>query len=178
MRPFIVIRQFESADTVPRKELIKQYAMSFAFDAFTSCLFREVNFSNLFAFRSKSFTWCRKRRKKQTRSCRIDCIASDFCHFFFNFCLSFSTTIQIFIQLVVLIAAFMFIFLGLPLTICLMSLPLVVLIIYISVYSAYFAKALELSNVMCEIFHVFFLHSLELNERKKNCFYFLLFRIQ
>lgn len=42
MRPFIVIRQFESADTVSRKELIKQYAMSFAFDAFTSCLFREV----------------------------------------------------------------------------------------------------------------------------------------
>lgn len=43
MRPFIVIRQFECADTVPRKDLIKQYAMSFAFDAFTSCLFREVN---------------------------------------------------------------------------------------------------------------------------------------
>lgn len=42
MRPFIVIRQFESADMVSRKELIKQYAMSFAFDAFTSCLFREV----------------------------------------------------------------------------------------------------------------------------------------
>lgn len=43
MRPFIVIRQFESGDSVSRKELVKQYAMSFAFDAFTSCLFREVN---------------------------------------------------------------------------------------------------------------------------------------
>lgn len=42
MRPFIVIRQFESVDMMSRKELIKQYAMSFAFDAFTSCLFREV----------------------------------------------------------------------------------------------------------------------------------------
>lgn len=42
MRPFIVIRQFESTDMLSRKELIKQYAMSFAFDAFTSCLFREV----------------------------------------------------------------------------------------------------------------------------------------
>lgn len=42
MRPFIVIRQFESVDMMSRKELIKQYAMSFAFDAFISCLFREV----------------------------------------------------------------------------------------------------------------------------------------
>lgn len=43
MRPFVVIRQYESADLIARKELIKQYAMSFAFDAFISCLFREVN---------------------------------------------------------------------------------------------------------------------------------------
>lgn len=42
MRPFVVIRQYESADLLARKELIKQYAMSFAFDAFLSCLFREV----------------------------------------------------------------------------------------------------------------------------------------
>lgn len=44
MRPFIVIRQFQSDDTVRRKELIKQYVMSFALDAFVSCLFREVYF--------------------------------------------------------------------------------------------------------------------------------------
>lgn len=42
MRPFIVIRQYELADTVPRKELIKKHVMSFAFDAFISCIFREV----------------------------------------------------------------------------------------------------------------------------------------
>lgn len=42
MRPFVVIRQYETADMIARKDLIKQYAMSFAFDAFTSCLFREV----------------------------------------------------------------------------------------------------------------------------------------
>lgn len=54
---------------------------------------------------------------------------------------------QIFIQMVVLVAAMMFIFFGLPLIFCLSSIPLVVIVIYISVYGAYFAKALELSNV-------------------------------
>lgn len=44
MRPFIVIRQYESADMIARKSLIKEHAMSFAFDAFTSCLFREVKY--------------------------------------------------------------------------------------------------------------------------------------
>lgn len=54
---------------------------------------------------------------------------------------------QIFIQLTVLIAAFMFIILGLPLLICLSSVPIVIIFIYISVYSSYFSKAIELASV-------------------------------
>lgn len=42
MRPFIVIRRYEKSDEISRKDLIKQFVMSFAFDAFISCLFREV----------------------------------------------------------------------------------------------------------------------------------------
>lgn len=42
MRPFIVIRHYEKTDEFAYKDLIKKYVMSFAFDAFTSCLFREV----------------------------------------------------------------------------------------------------------------------------------------
>lgn len=42
-RPYILIREFKRGDDIPRKELIKQYVMSFAFDAFLSCLFREVS---------------------------------------------------------------------------------------------------------------------------------------
>lgn len=42
MRPFIVIREFKNGDEIPYKELVKEYVMSFAFEAFTSCLFREV----------------------------------------------------------------------------------------------------------------------------------------
>lgn len=41
-RPYILIREFKRGDDIARKELIKQYVMSFAFDAFLSCLFREV----------------------------------------------------------------------------------------------------------------------------------------
>ncbi|XP_031627193.1 uncharacterized protein LOC116343332 [Contarinia nasturtii] len=93
MRPFIVIRQFESDDTIARKDLIRQYVMSFAFDAFTSCLFREI-----------------------------------------------------FLQLVVLVAAVMFIFFNFPLIICASSIPFVIIFIYISVYGAYLTKAIELSH--------------------------------
>lgn len=42
-RPYILIREFKRGDEIPRRELIKQYVMSFAFDAFLSCLFREVS---------------------------------------------------------------------------------------------------------------------------------------
>lgn len=42
MRPFIVIRRYEKSDEISRKDLIKQFVMSFTFDAFISCLFREV----------------------------------------------------------------------------------------------------------------------------------------
>lgn len=42
-RPYILIREFKRGDDIARRELIKQYVMSFAFDAFLSCLFREVS---------------------------------------------------------------------------------------------------------------------------------------
>lgn len=42
-RPYILIREFKRGDEIPRRDLLKQYAMSFAFDAFLSCLFREVS---------------------------------------------------------------------------------------------------------------------------------------
>lgn len=46
MRPFIVIRDYKLTDDQQCKDLIKTYVMSFAFDAFLSCLFREVNKQN------------------------------------------------------------------------------------------------------------------------------------
>lgn len=66
---------------------------------------------------------------------------------------------QVFIQLVVLVAAVMFIFFHMPLIICLSSVPLVVIFIYVSVYGAYFTKALELSNV-CVFFFFFIFFSI------------------
>lgn len=42
MRPFIVIKRFESTNKSEYQQLLRQYAMSFAFNAFLSCLFREV----------------------------------------------------------------------------------------------------------------------------------------
>lgn len=42
MRPFIVIRPYEFTDAASHKETIRKYVMSFAFEAFISCIFREV----------------------------------------------------------------------------------------------------------------------------------------
>lgn len=41
----------------------------------------------------------------------------------------------------------MFIFFGLPLPLCLCAIPLAIVFIYLSVYGAYFFKAMELMNV-------------------------------
>lgn len=57
---------------------------------------------------------------------------------------------QIFIQLTVLVAAVMFIFLGIPLPFCLTAVPIVIVALYASVYSAFFSKGLELAHVSDE----------------------------
>lgn len=54
MRPFIVIRLYEINDAGTRKEIIRQYAMSFAFEAFMSCIFREVRSS---IFQKENLLW-------------------------------------------------------------------------------------------------------------------------
>lgn len=46
-----------------------------------------------------------------------------------------------------LVAAIMFIFLGLPIHICLSAIPVVIIAMYVSVYSAYISKGIELSYV-------------------------------
>lgn len=59
MRPFIVIRSYEIADATARKEIIRKYVMSFAFEAFVSCIFREVR-SESYVFRNFSKFWLKK----------------------------------------------------------------------------------------------------------------------
>lgn len=51
---------------------------------------------------------------------------------------------QITFQLVVMTAAVMFIFLGIPLLYCLAALPCVMLFIYIAIYVSFYSKAMEL----------------------------------
>lgn len=78
MRPFVVIRQYESADLIARKELIKQYAMSFAFDAFISCLFREVNI--YYPFEWSFNLW----NENSVINLKIECLWLIDCVFFFQ----------------------------------------------------------------------------------------------
>lgn len=47
-RPFILIREFQQLDEFSRRDVIKRYVLSFAFEAFISCLFREVIISFVF----------------------------------------------------------------------------------------------------------------------------------
>lgn len=62
--------------------------------------------------------------------------------------------LQITLQLVVLICALCFIFFGMPPLICLCSVPVVLLFIFLSVYGAYFNKAVDLCNVSTWSFHL------------------------
>lgn len=56
-RPYILIREFKRGDDIPRRELMKNYVMSFAFDAFLSCLFREVSPANLPNQANRPYLW-------------------------------------------------------------------------------------------------------------------------
>lgn len=42
MQPFIIVRPLDDASIPAYKRLIREYVMSFAFDAFVSCIFKEV----------------------------------------------------------------------------------------------------------------------------------------
>lgn len=125
VRPFIVIREYRPADDIACRELIKNYVMSFATGAFVSCLFREVS----------------KTQKKNKKKIKLGLIQNQIVtkHNFISFR-------QIFIQLIVLVAALMFIFLGVPLMFCLASVPIVCIILFGSVYTTYFGKAMDLAS--------------------------------
>lgn len=80
---------------------------------------------------------------------------------------------QIFIQLTVLIAALMFIFLGIPLMFCLAALPIVCLILLMSVYSTYLAKAIELASEPmrnCWVAEVYEPYTLSLGPAKQQTY--------
>lgn len=48
MKPFVVIRKLEGADNLQCQTVVKDFVMAGAWDAFVSCLFREVSVNNLF----------------------------------------------------------------------------------------------------------------------------------
>lgn len=58
---------------------------------------------------------------------------------------------QITLQLTILICALMFIFFGMPPLVCLCAIPVILLFIFLSVYSAYFNKAMDLCNVRLSV---------------------------
>lgn len=55
-------------------------------------------------------------------------------------------TFQITFQLIVTISAVMFIFVGVPLFYCITAIPLVLLLIFITIYSSLLMKSVELAN--------------------------------
>lgn len=65
---------------------------------------------------------------------------------FASFLIAFALS-QISIQLTVLVAALMFIFMGIPLLFCLAAVPIVAIILFVSVYSTYFGKAMDLATL-------------------------------
>lgn len=129
MKPFVVIRKLEGADNLQCQTVVKDFVMAGAWDAFVSCLFREVSVNNLF-----------------------------FIDFYFSLIdLRFVGLLfgggQITLQLVVIVWAIMFIFFGIPLLMCCVAIPIVVGLILFTTYGSYFNKANELAirggNKLC-----------------------------
>ena len=54
-------------------------------------------------------------------------------------------------QLMILFAAIMFIFFGLPFTICFSVIPVVIFMMYLGTYGSYTAKAMEVDREICRI---------------------------
>ncbi|KFB46844.1 AGAP002285-PA-like protein [Anopheles sinensis] len=105
MKPFVVIRKHENQDNVALQSLIKEFVMSGAWEAFMSCLFREIT-----------------------------------------------------LQLIVLGWALMFIFFGIPLYMCAIAIPCVVVLIWFTVYGSYYNKSNELAlrpNKLCWVAEVY-----------------------
>lgn len=50
MKPFVVIRKHENQDNVALQRLIREFVMSGAWEAFVSCLFREVRYAHILAY--------------------------------------------------------------------------------------------------------------------------------
>ncbi|XP_044253644.1 uncharacterized protein LOC123004436 [Tribolium madens] len=76
-------------------------------------------------------------------------------------------------QAIVLLAAFMFIFMGVPLQYCLLSVPIVLIMLYILIYGSFLMKAAELMHskraLQCwvaEAYEPYFF-----TEKPQNCFY-------
>lgn len=58
---------------------------------------------------------------------------------------------EIVFQVVILLSAIMFIFFGLPLTVCTLVIPVVVLLVYIGTYLEFVMRAMEVQN---EVFNI------------------------
>lgn len=128
MKPFVVIRKLEGADNLQCQTVVKDFVMAGAWDAFVSCLFREVSVNNLFLL-----------------------IFSSVIDLWFVWLLP--GVGQITLQLVVIVWAIMFIFFGIPLLMCCVAIPIVVGLILFTTYGSYFNKANELAirggNKLC-----------------------------
>lgn len=58
---------------------------------------------------------------------------------------------EITFQVMILLAAIMFIFFGMPFTVCLLVIPVVIVMTYVGTYLAYAAKAMEVDQEVSNI---------------------------
>lgn len=114
MHILVLIRKYKSEDEHKLSDLIKNYVMSHANEAFTYCLFREVK---IIFFKLVFFG-----------------LLINIFFFLFQFTL----------QLIVLLSAIMFIFFGVPLKFCFFTIPAVIIFLYFAVYVNYFNKSHEI----------------------------------
>ncbi|KAL0121362.1 hypothetical protein PUN28_006707 [Cardiocondyla obscurior] len=90
------------------------------------------------AFKLDDETSC----SKLTRDCVMSSLGATFCGMLFK---------EITFQLIILLAAIMFIFFGMPLTICLSVVPVVIALTYAGTYVSFAAKLTEIDTEVANI---------------------------
>ncbi|KYQ55338.1 hypothetical protein ALC60_05767 [Trachymyrmex zeteki] len=90
------------------------------------------------AFKPGDETGC----KKLIRDCVMSSLGATFCGMLFK---------EITFQLIILLSAIMFIFFGMPLTVCLLVVPVVIALIYVGTYATFAAKLTEINGEVTNI---------------------------
>lgn len=136
MQPFIVIRNYREDDELKCQELVRDYIMSFSSKSFFVFCFREVSRG------LRALSAANVGESNEGLALSLKTLT--------ELTLSISS-LQITLQFIVITWAIFFIFLGVPLLFCVLTIPGCVFFLFTSTYFSFYAKAVELMRVITRL---------------------------